>query len=165
MEQIYDYLHILVADGDYTAGPYEILFYISDTFPLEGCTMIPTADDNVLEGDHDFSVGVDDISPGGAVTVSGGDFTVTITDDDGQQMFHAPMIINTPTATNQYFFNAGTGLLAFVDSTITISESDTNPVMLCVELDLRSAGGNSLGCDLTVTLSIFNGANAGIKYK
>ena len=73
------------------------------------------------------------------------------------------MIIIMPTATNHYFFNTGTGLLAFVDSTITVSDSDTNPVMLCVELDLRSAGGNSLGCDLTVTLSIFDGANAGIK--
>ena len=93
----------VVADGDYTAGPYEILFSTSDAFPLEGCAMIPTNDDNVLEGDHDFSVGVDVISPDGAVTVSGGDFTVTITDDDGQQMLHTPMII-TPTATNHYIF-------------------------------------------------------------
>ena len=45
---------------------------------------------------------------------------------------------------------------------ITVSESDTNPVMLCVELDLTSAGGTSLGCDLTVTISILDGTNAGI---
>ena len=61
------------------------MFSTGDTFPLEDCAMIPTNDDNVLEGDHYFSVGVDAISPDGAVTVSGGDFTVTITDDDGRK--------------------------------------------------------------------------------
>ena len=103
---IYDYfIHsvFVVTDGDYTAGPYEILFSAGDTFPLEGCAMIPTNDDDILEGDHDFSVGVDDISPEGTVTVSGGDFSVTITDNDGQQMLHTPMII-TPTVTNHYIF-------------------------------------------------------------
>ena len=74
---------MLLGPHDYTAGPYEISFTAGDTFNLTGCAMIPTADDDILEGDHEFSVGVDDISPDGAVTVSGGDFTVTITDDDG----------------------------------------------------------------------------------
>ena len=41
--------------------------------------MIETVVDNVLEGNHDFSVWVDNISPDGAVTASG-EFTVTITD-------------------------------------------------------------------------------------
>ena len=61
-----------------------------------------------------------------------------------------------------FLFKTGTGKLVFVDSNITVSESDTNPVLLCVELDLTSAVGNSLGCDLTVTLSIVDGTNAGI---
>ena len=78
---------LLGADGDYTAGPYHIMFSAGDNFPLEGCTLIPTNDDNVLEGDHDFSVGVDDISPDGAVTVSGANITVTITDNDGRNLF------------------------------------------------------------------------------
>ena len=68
------------------AGPYEISFTEGDTFILMGCAMIQTNDDDILEGDHEFSVGVDVISPDGAVTVSGGDFTVTITDNDGGRM-------------------------------------------------------------------------------
>lgn len=42
-----------------------------------------------------------------------------------------------------------------------VSES-AGPVMLCVELDLSSAAGDSLGCDVTVTLDILDGTNAGI---
>ena len=30
-----------------------------------------------------------------------------------------------------------------------------------MELDLSSAGGNSLGCDVTVTVNILDGVNAG----
>ena len=59
-------------------------------------------------------------------------------------------------------FKTGTGKLVFVESNITVSESDTNPVLLCVELDFTSAVGSSLGCDLTVTFSIVDGTNAGI---
>ena len=69
----------LGADNDYTAGQYEITFMAGDTFDLMGCVDIPTIDDMVLEGDHDFIVSVYDITPDGAVTASG-DFTVTITD-------------------------------------------------------------------------------------
>ena len=69
--------------GDYTAGPYEISFAAGTMLELMGCAMIQTIDDDVLEGDHEFSVGVDDISPDGAVTVSGANITVTITDNDG----------------------------------------------------------------------------------
>ena len=69
----------LGADNDYTAGQYEISFTEGDTFDLTGCADIPTIDDAVLEGDHDFVVSVYDITPNGPVTASG-DFTVTITD-------------------------------------------------------------------------------------
>ena len=69
----------LGADNDYTAGQYEISFTEGDSFNLMGCANIPTIDDMVLEGDHDFIVSVYDITPDGAVTASG-DFTVTITD-------------------------------------------------------------------------------------
>ena len=48
----------------------------------------------------------------------------------------------------------------FFDSTLTVSESDTNPLMLCVQLDLTAAGA-SLGCDTTVTVDILDGTNAG----
>ena len=49
----------------------------------------------------------------------------------------------------------------FVLPTLTVSESDTtNPLMLCVELDLVTADA-SLGCDTTVTVDILDGTNAG----
>ena len=71
-----------------------------------------------------------------------------------------PFEIRTGTNHN-VFFNTGTAQLEFEIPTITVSESDTNPVMLCAELDLSSATGTSLGCDLTVTVSILDGTNAG----
>ena len=49
-------------------------------FPLEECVMIETVDDDALEGNHDFSVRVDRISPDGVVTANWESFTVTITD-------------------------------------------------------------------------------------
>ena len=56
--------------------------FATGTDTLEDCVMIQTLDDIVLEGDHEFSVGVDGISPPGAVTATES-FSVTITDDDG----------------------------------------------------------------------------------
>ena len=56
--------------------------------PLMGCTMIPTTDDDILEGDHNFSVAIDSISPDGAVSITGlNDHMIIITDDaDGKSM-------------------------------------------------------------------------------
>lgn len=59
-------------------------------------------------------------------------------------------------------FNAGPGALAFEELNIMVSES-AGPAILCVELDLSSAAGD-LGCDVTVTLYIIDGTNAGSYY-
>ena len=73
---------MLVGD-DYVAESFELSFTAGDTFDLTGCVMIQTNNDNFLEGDHDFIVLVNNISPNGAV-VANENFTVTITDaDDG----------------------------------------------------------------------------------
>ena len=55
------------------------------TFPLSGCiTGIPTVDDNALEGDHEFSVSIDSVTPNDAVTFNPADtHVVTIIDNDG----------------------------------------------------------------------------------
>ena len=87
------FVYWFLGPDDYTAGPYEITFSAGDTFMLMGCAMIPTADDDILEGDHEFSVGVGAISPDGAVTVTGPNAVVTITDDDGRHMLHIFMVV------------------------------------------------------------------------
>ena len=50
---------------------------------------------------------------------------------------------------------AGSAGLVFFDPTLAVSEGDA-PVMLCVQLDLSPAT-ISLGCDMTVTLSVTDG--------
>ena len=59
------------------------------TFPLTGCiTGIPTVDDGVLEGDHEFSVLIDSVTPNDAVTFEPADtHVVTIMDNDGMLEF------------------------------------------------------------------------------
>ena len=71
-------------DQDYVAGIYVLMFTEGTALnDIMECVTIETINDNVLEGDHDFVVLVDDISPNGAV-VANENFTVTITDaDDG----------------------------------------------------------------------------------
>lgn len=76
---------LLGTDGDYIGGPFEIMFTAGTSFPLDDCVIIETVDDNISEGDHEFSVGVDGISPDGAVTTSDS-FTVKITDNDGRDL-------------------------------------------------------------------------------
>ena len=51
---------------------------------------------------------------------------------------------------------AGSAALVFFDASITVSETVTTPVMLCVQLDL-TPGTISLGCDMTVTLGVSDG--------
>ena len=57
---------------------------------------------------------------------------------------------------------AGVAEFTWFDPSLTVSESDTaSPLMLCVQLDLATAGATSLGCDTTVTVDILDGTNAG----
>ena len=68
-----------VIDQDYVAGIYVLTFTEGTALNVMECVTIETINDNVLEGDHDFVVLVDDISPNGAVVASE-NLTVTITD-------------------------------------------------------------------------------------
>ena len=80
------FCHISGGD-DFVAGPYEIAFTEGDTPPLTECVEISTIEDQVLEGDHYFSVTIEDIAPEEAVDISGeSDFKITITDDDGKKI-------------------------------------------------------------------------------
>ena len=78
----------LLLDGeDFIPGPYEIIFTEGYAPPLMECVVIHTINDDMLEGDHFFRVGIEDIAPEGAVYVNGKNkFIITITDDaDGKQ--------------------------------------------------------------------------------
>ena len=51
----------------------------------QGCASIPTLQDLALEGDHDFIVSIDSVTPNNAVTIGAQSMhTVTITDNDGK---------------------------------------------------------------------------------
>ena len=60
-------------------------FTAGTTFPLNGCiTEIPTVDDNALEGDHEFTVYIGNVTPNDGVAFDPADtHVVTIIDDDG----------------------------------------------------------------------------------
>ena len=71
---------LLIIDEDYVAGLHVLMFTEGTALnDIMECVTIATINDNVLEGDHDFIVLVDDISPNGAVVASE-NLTVTITD-------------------------------------------------------------------------------------
>ena len=75
--------------ADFTAGPYMLSFSAGATFPLTDCASIPTATDDVLEGDHSFFVTISDITPDGAVMVGSLSITeVTINDLNGKSMLY-----------------------------------------------------------------------------
>ena len=83
-------IHDVFIGDDFTVGQPEISFTSGTMFNLMGCTMIQTVDDALLEGNHEFVVGVDEVAlnnaADGRVTVQAGEeFTVTITDSaDGE---------------------------------------------------------------------------------
>ena len=71
--------------SDYSGGPYQIRFTEGDPIPHSICAMISTTNDDLLEGDHNFTVAIDTITPTEVVTVIASSFSVTITDDaDGE---------------------------------------------------------------------------------
>ena len=69
---------------DYTSGPYTV------TFPAGSTTAtfdVPINDDNILDGDEDFILTIDQTSlPTGVTRGSLGEATVTIVDDDGKKI-------------------------------------------------------------------------------
>ena len=79
---IYPIWPIIIGGDDYIAEQFQIVFSEGTLLPIEECISVVTIEDDMLEGDHDFNVNVEAISPEGAVDNSV-NFTVTITDNDG----------------------------------------------------------------------------------
>ena len=69
---------------DYTSGPYTV------TMPAGMTTAtfnIPITDDNILEGDENFMLTINETSlPTGVTRGTPGEVTVTIVDDDCKQL-------------------------------------------------------------------------------
>ena len=71
---------IFSGPADFSIVLVSLLFNSGSTFTLSNCISIPTVNDFILEGDHDFSVQVTSIDPPGAVTATPDTFAVTIRD-------------------------------------------------------------------------------------
>ena len=84
------YIIFAVSPDDFAANTYTVSFAAGDTFPLMGCISgIPTVDDDALEGDHEFSVSIDSVTPNDAVSFdSTATHVVTIIDNDGMLDYH-----------------------------------------------------------------------------
>ena len=78
-------LHCIPDSADFTEGTYTVSFTEGTAFPLSSsCVSIPTTEDSVLEGDHDFSVSVLSATPNDAVTFDPSEtHVVMINDNDG----------------------------------------------------------------------------------
>ena len=71
---------IFSGPADFSIVSVPLLFNTGSTFTLSNCISVPTVNDFILEGDHDFSVQVTSIDPPGAVTATPDTFAVTIRD-------------------------------------------------------------------------------------
>ena len=80
---------IFSGPADFTTVSVPLLFNTGSMFTLSNCISIPTVNDFILEGDHDFSVQVTSIDPPGAVTATPDTFGITIRDAaDGGLLLH-----------------------------------------------------------------------------
>ena len=69
---------------DYTSGPYTVIFPAGQTTATFD---VPINDDNILEGNEDFILTIDEtLLPTGVTRGSPGNATVTIVDDDGKKI-------------------------------------------------------------------------------
>ena len=73
-----------MSDGsDFDDDMYTVTFVVGP-LPMTQCASISTTEDEVLEGDHDFTVSLVSITPDDvAEIVTQSTHTVTINDDDG----------------------------------------------------------------------------------
>ena len=69
--------------GDFTLpSPFEVIFPVNSLSGSPQCASITFDEDNIIEGDHSFTVSISD--PGGAGTAAPTVATVTIDDNDGK---------------------------------------------------------------------------------
>ena len=67
---------------------YTEVFTVGTTFPATQCINISTAEDDFLEGDHNFTVSIVSTTLNNAVTISSPSaHVVTIDDNDGAYVF------------------------------------------------------------------------------
>ena len=70
---------------DYTSGPYTVTFPVGQTTATFN---VPINDDNILEGNENFILTIDQTSlPSSVNRGSPGQATVTIIDNDGKHMW------------------------------------------------------------------------------
>lgn len=81
MDYYYIYINNLAAkDGDFDSGPYDVTFMAQDT---RVSFTVPISNDDMFEGNEDFTLTIDPSSLTSHVTTSDPDqATVTIIDDD-----------------------------------------------------------------------------------
>ena len=75
-------MYRVIEDVDYSSGPYSVLFTAGVTTVSFD---VPIRNNNVSEGNKDFSITIDPLSlPSGVSVGDPGEATVTIVDDDGK---------------------------------------------------------------------------------
>ena len=124
------------------------------TFPLMGCiTGIPTVDDDALEGDHEFSVSIDSVTPNDAVTFDPADtHVVTIIDNDGmlELLYTVRFLTVRYTIMEMDFLHAGMATFTLQAPPTPLDEGTAT--MCCVAISGLPADG--LGCDIDVQLDV-----------
>ena len=85
MITVYTHIYSLAAGEDFAEGAMEAIFMVGLTSPGQrACSFISIIDDNMVEGDHDFSVSLSSVNLNGVtISVPSSTATVTILDNDG----------------------------------------------------------------------------------
>ena len=137
--------------ADFTEGTYTVSFAEGTEIPFNSCVSIPTTEDTVLEGDHDFSVAVVSVTPNDAVTFDPAEtHVVTIIDNDGMY----GVVYNTNTSFHCYYniMYIGVAILTLQATPSPLDEGTSH--MCCVAISGLPADG--LGCDIDVELDVFD---------
>ena len=137
---------------------YSIMFTEGTPFPLMDCVSIPTIDDGLLEGDHDFTVQIESVTPNTVAMISAMESTqvVTIIDNDG-------MLLTSFSSHQLRFFTfpptMNTGMATVELQPVTaspISENGGPTIQMCC-VEISGIPPDGVGCDITVNLNVASG--------
>ena len=79
---------ITVLGEDYTEpSPLQVTFSSGDMVGDTACAAFGILNDDNLEGDHEFTVNLESVTPPGPVLSAPFSTTVSISDDEGRKMF------------------------------------------------------------------------------
>ena len=138
-------LHPFTENADFTVpNPLQVTIPAGPIPSSPVCVPIMATEDTQIEGDHGFTVSINQPSLSTVTVGTPGSALVTITDNDGIIIASIYMQEDMHTA---YICFAGTVMIQFENPVLSVQEGD-GVVEVCVQIIIPV--GATLGCDITV---------------